>query len=629
MDKKNVLLGILFLAAGLGMMIWSGSREATARREAAEQARHEASRTVTTEPRAPELSGTQGPAGAELRAAGETDGLARAVEEAPELPEEALSVLENEYMRAAFTNRGGTLHTVTLKDFPAEQGSDERVVLHELATTAPLSLARASGDAFLPLSGDYRLVGATDTQLVYETTLSGGLLVRRIFSLETGGEESPANYTIDHRIEVSNPTGTAFNFDDLYINIGSAAPTNADPYGFDLNGAFMDDGDYDNIPASKFKGGGFLFFGSGPKDRVVREGSVQWGAVKNQFFASILTPEERARSIVALPVEYPRVSAAAEAPVGVTAYLRFSLPTLAAGESTSLSMEYYSGPKDFQRLSAMGEGQEDVMHLGWFMFFFIGIFAFVGKLLLALLTTLHGWIGNWGWAIIVLTLIVRGLLWPLTAKAARASKRMQELSKPMQEIKEKYKDNPQKQQQETIQLFRKHKVNPMSGCWPVLLQFPIFIAMFNLLRNTADLRFAHFLWIDDLSMPDATIPLGSTYPLIGSAINVLPFVWLASMYFQMRMMPQPSIDNAQIKIVRFMPFIFFPFTYLFSSGLVLYWTTTNCFSIFQGWVTRRTRDAEDIAIEAEIAEKDQKKGAIQAKPLRSKKKKKKQDGSRR
>merc|ERR1712146_311871 len=99
---------------------------------------------------------------------------------------------------------------------------------------------------------------------------------------------------------------------------------------------------------------------------------------------------------------------------------------------------------------------------------------------------------------------------------------------------------------------------------------------FNLLRNTADLRFAHFLWINDLSMPDATIQLGDmSLPFVGSTINVLPFVWIVSMFFQMKMMPQPSVDNAQVKIIKYMPFIFFPFTYMFSSGLVLYWTTTN------------------------------------------------------
>ncbi|NBD39110.1 MAG: membrane protein insertase YidC, partial [Verrucomicrobia bacterium] len=189
-------------------------------------------------------------------------------------------------------------------------------------------------------------------------------------------------------------------------------------------------------------------------------------------------------------------------------------------------------------------------------------------------------------------------------------------------------DNPQKLNQEMMKLWKKHKINPLSGCWPVLIQLPIFISFFNLLRNSSDLRFAEFLWITDLSMPDQSIPLpgDTTLPFLGAAINVLPFIWLVSMYFQMKMMPTPSVDNAQVKIIRFMPFIFFPITYYFSSGLVLYWTTTNVFSIFQQWMTNRSRDEEDEAIEEEIAEMEEKKTKSKkapSGPLIKKKKKKK------
>jgi len=265
------------------------------------------------------------------------------------------------------------------------------------------------------------------------------------------------------------------------------------------------------------------------------------------------------------------------------------------------------------------------MQLGWFLGLFLGFISFVAKLMLTLMSGIYSILGNWGLAIILTTFIIRLLLWPLTAKAARASKRMQKLQKPLQDIREKYQDNPQKLNQEMMNLWKKHKINPLSGCWPVLVQFPIFIAFFNLLRNSSDLRFAEFLWIHDLSMPDATIPLpgDSALPLIGSAINVLPFVWIVSMYFQMKMMPQPSIDNAQTKIIKWMPFIFFPFTYYFSSGLVLYWTTTNCFSIFQQWITNRSQDEEDVAIEEEIHEMEaRKEGKLPSGPLLSKKKKK-------
>jgi YidC/Oxa1 family membrane protein insertase len=628
MDKKNTILGVLLLIGGLGLMMWSSAREAETRRQAAEEAARQPPATAVTPSEEPANGEAAAPATPEMRAASDGPSLGQPVVEATsDLPPAAFATLENEFFIAEFTTHGGALQQITLKEFAEEQGSEERVVLHGRAKVAPLTLVQLNGGVFRPFGLNFEIAEQAEDSVTFTAALPSGLEVRRTYTVTHGTEVSPENYTIRQRLELTNPTEAPFTLNDIYVNIGTAAPTNADPYGFDLNAAYFDDGDYDNIAASKFKGGMF----SSAKERVVELGQIEWGAVKNQFFTSILTPGEMAVAIVAEPVRYPKPVEAKNAPMGVTAYLEFALPEVAPGETVALDLEYYSGPKDFKRLSQMGEDQEDVMHLGWFMFFFLSIFAFVGKLLLSLLTFLHGWIGNWGWAIIAMTIIVRMLLWPLTAKAARASKRMQELSKPMQELKEKYKDNPQKMQQATLELFRKHKVNPMSGCWPVLLQFPIFIAMFNLLRNTADLRFAHFLWINDLSMPDATIQLGDmSLPLVGSTINVLPFVWLVSMFFQMKMMPQPSVDNAQVKIIKYMPFIFFPFTYMFSSGLVLYWTTTNTFSIFQGWMTKRKKDAEDLAIEAEIAESEQKKQhKLSSGPLVSKKKKKKDEGRRR
>jgi YidC/Oxa1 family membrane protein insertase len=637
MDKKHVILGVLFLAASIVAFIWTSQQEAERRQEeaarrAADRAEQIArgenpdeivERQVAPSPlvRTPELVAAED--------AG-IDPLVRGVRErlSPEVEEET-AALENGFYRAVFTSRGAALKTVALTKqsgdqlaYPAELSTPDRpVVLHALAKTPPLSLAQRSGERFFTFDLDFALVSQSPSRLVFEATHASGLVFRRSFETVEGSDPSPENFTIRQELTLHNPTPETVQVDRLYLNIGTAAPTNADPYGMDLNASYFRDGDFKNIRGSSFKDGWF----SSAKTIVEREGLIQWGAVKNQFFTSIVTPEQSATQFTAVPVAYPSPSGARNPSIGISAYLRFELPPLEPGSSETLRFDYYSGPKDFNRLKQMKLKQEDVMQFGWFLGMFLGFIGFVGKSLFWLLSNLHGIFGNWGFAIIGMTLIVRLALWPLTAKAARSSKRMQELQKPMQELKEKYKDNPQKQQQATLELFRKHKINPLSSCWPVLLQFPIFIAMFNLLRNTADLRFAPFLWIDDLSMPDATIPLGTDVIFLGSALNVLPFVWLVSMWFQMKMMPQPSVDNAQTKIIKYMPFIFFPFTYLFSSGLVLYWTTTNCFSIFQGWITRRTKDAEDIAIEQEIAESEKKKSTIKSTPLAGRKRKKKDD----
>lgn len=640
MDKKNTLLGVLFLLAAVAASWWTIQEQGEQRRQEAERA---AAAAAEAETRAGEDSGAASSEGME------GDGLfARPAELAPaddgtvpplvreaterlssETVEEQTATLENGYYRATFSTQGAALKTIALIEraderllYPVESGSDEPVVLHAQAKVRPLTIAQQVNGRFLPLPVSFSLVEQSDDSLIFEATLENGLKLRRSFHSVEGEHDEPANYTIRQEFSVTNPTDAAMQLDELYVNVGTAAPTNADPRGFDLNASYLEGDDYHNITGNKFSGGFF----SDAKDRVEGTGNILWGAVKNQFFTSIVTPANPADRVIALPVKYPAPEGSKRQPVGVSAYLGFPGLELAAGATETIAFDYYSGPKDFTRLKQMPLEQEDVMHFGWFVFWFIGVISIVGKGLFSLLSFLHSHIGNWGFAIIIMTLIVRLCLWPLTAKAARSSKRMQELQKPMAELKEKYKDNPQKQQQATLELFKKHKINPLSSCWPVLLQFPIFIAMFNLLRNTADLRFAEFLWISDLSMPDRTIPLGSSLPFIGDAINVLPFVWVASMWFQMKMMPQPSVDNSQTKIIKYMPFIFFPFTYMFSSGLVLYWTTTNCFSIFQGWMTRRSKDAEDIAIEEEIAESEKKKSTLKTTPLGGKKRKKKDGG---
>src|SRR5690606_14221579 len=147
-----------------------------------------------------------------------------------------------------------------------------------------------------------------------------------------------------------------------------------------------------------------------------------------------------------------------------------------------------------------------------------------------------------------------------------------------------------------LELYKLNKINPVAGCLPMLAQIPIFFALFYMLRSAAELRFADFLWIQDLSQPDtvATIP---GVPFLGEfPLNILPFFWLVSLAYQMWTMPAPTVDNAQAKLMKFMPFIFFPFTYTFSSGLVLYWTVSNIFTIGQQWLANRNDPTFEVKL---------------------------------
>jgi YidC/Oxa1 family membrane protein insertase len=198
-------------------------------------------------------------------------------------------------------------------------------------------------------------------------------------------------------------------------------------------------------------------------------------------------------------------------------------------------------------------------------------------------------------AIVGTTLVIRSLMWPLTASAARSAKRMAKIQGPMKEIQEKYKDNKQKQQEAMLALFREHKVNPVGGCLPLFLQIPIFFGLFSMLRSASELRFAEFLWVPDLSAPDT---IGH---LFGFPINIMPLLMGASMVVQMRMTPTPTVDNPTAKMMKFMPYFVTIMCYGFSSGLAVYWTASNLFSIFQQWVTNRSADPVVEQVEAKKA----------------------------
>ena len=216
-----------------------------------------------------------------------------------------------------------------------------------------------------------------------------------------------------------------------------------------------------------------------------------------------------------------------------------------------------------------------------------GVFSWVSEPLNSFLNLLHGWFGSFGLAIIVMTICVKLTLWPLTAKSVRSQKMMQALQEPMQALREKYKGNPQKLNQEMMKFYKEHGVNPLAGCWPMLIQLPIFLGLFWMLRSAAELRGAEFLWIDDLSEQDNVGFLGSF------SLNVLPIFMTVTQYFQMKLTPMnlgagaSEQQRIQAKMMRMMPYFFLIFLYFFSSALVLYWTVQNLLSIVQTLVTKR------------------------------------------
>ncbi|WP_299547484.1 membrane protein insertase YidC [uncultured Helicobacter sp.] len=242
-----------------------------------------------------------------------------------------------------------------------------------------------------------------------------------------------------------------------------------------------------------------------------------------------------------------------------------------------LVLEGYIGPKNYRLLESINPLLTDVVEYG--------VITFFAKPLFLLLEKLYDFCGNWGWAIILLTLIVRVVLYPLTYKGMVSMQKLKEIAPKMKELQQKYKGEPQKLQMHMMDLYKKHGANPMGGCLPLLLQIPVFFAIYRVLFNAIELKGADWLlWITDLSVMDPYF--------------VLPILMGATMYLQQHLTPTAFSDPMQEKIFKFLPLIFTIFFVTFPSGLVLYWFVNNVFSILQQLLINKSlerKKAKEIA----------------------------------
>ncbi|MDR1164984.1 MAG: membrane protein insertase YidC [Deltaproteobacteria bacterium] len=258
--------------------------------------------------------------------------------------------------------------------------------------------------------------------------------------------------------------------------------------------------------------------------------------------------------------------------VALSVFWPLNLPP---GASRSYSFDVYYGPKDMDILREAGHDLVRSVDLGWF--------SFLGRPLGWLLRFFYGFVGNYGVAIILVTVLIKILLWPLTAKSYKSMKNMQKLSPKVQKIREKFKDAPQEMNKEMMALYKAEKVSPMGGCLPMLLQIPFFIAFYRVLDYALELRGAPFmLWIHDLSAPDRLFHFDVSVPLLSppTGIPVLTLIMGATMLWQQRMTPAMG-DPLQAKMMMLLPLVFIFFLLNMPSGLVLYWLVNNILSIFQ------------------------------------------------
>lgn len=202
----------------------------------------------------------------------------------------------------------------------------------------------------------------------------------------------------------------------------------------------------------------------------------------------------------------------------------------------------------------------------------------IASLLLAILKSLHSVLKNWGWAIIGLSLLIWLFFLPLTHKMQVSMKRMQQLGPEMEELRKRFKDQPQKLNKEIMGLYKKHRVNPLGGCLPLLFQMPIFFGLYQMLRNCEAIKGANFLWIKDLSKPDALFPLSPTL-----AFNLLPILMILVMFLQQKLTASNPASAEQKKMTMLFPVFFGIIFYNFPAGLVLYWLTNSTLTFFYQW----------------------------------------------
>ncbi len=591
MDKKNTTIGVVLIAAALGYMLWMQKNAPVPPPPAPVRAAAAAAASAPAGTTTPATAGQ--PASAAPAPAAAPDNAIFASTHADAAGAE-VTTLKNSFIEVRFTNSGGAIRDVALIARDKKQG-DRLIYPEKLDRKDPYVFNLLHTDpilAFTDFPGldrgtRFERVSATGNEVVYKTVLDGRLEVTRRYILPSDDEKGATDpYQLRHETTIRNLTDKTVPAMKVSFALGTAAPNNEHDNGLQLTTGYSVGSDQHFIPRSELEAGsGLLGIGAhDAKASVISPGPVVWATVKNQFFASVLTPDEPGAGFVTRRVKlYTIMPDENHGAYGVAGSAQFDVKALGPNAEVKLGSQLYVGPKEYARLAksdVFKADQDRVMEFGFFKWF--------SQALLKLMTVVHGLIDSFGWgwgpAIIITTLTLKLCFVPFTLAASRSAKRMAKLQPELVALREKYKDNPRKQQEETMEIFKKHKVNPIGGCLPILLTLPFFWGFYQMLPHAAELRFESFLWAPDLSQSDTITTLW------GFPINIMPLLMGATMVVQMHLTPTPSVDNAQAKMMKFMPYMFILFCYGLSCALSLYSTVNGLFTIVQQLVINKMKD---------------------------------------
>ena len=484
-----------------------------------------------------------------------------AVEETPPQMAAAITV-DTPLYQAKISENGAVFFSFLLKNYretvqkdsPLKQilTNDETLGVGRLGFTGK-SIAGLDKAVFSAnLASNQLEVKDSPRELTFLWRSQDGIIIEKTYKF------APHTYAIGMDVTIKNGSGRGLQ-DRLFVTLNGQAPGDKRMYAFEGPSALIND-ELEEFKTKKLK------------DQDTFDGKIKWVALQTRYFMSSLLPEQIEEASLHLELKSDKF---------VTARYRQPEKAIQPGTQYIYKYQFFMGPKRIQELKTVGNDLHKVVNFGWF--------DIIAKPFLWLMNTFYSVIPNYGVAIIILTLLVKLVLWPLGQKSYKSMNEMKKIQPLMKEIREKYKDDKQRMNKEVMGLYRTYKVNPLGGCLPMVVQLPVFFALYRMLYEAIELRHApFFLWIDDLSAPDRLFRFDFTVPFMEPpfGIPVLTIVMGASMLLQQKMSP-PMGDATQAKMMMFMPIIFTVIFINFSSGLVLYWLVNNLLSIGQQYYTQK------------------------------------------
>ncbi|WP_373974232.1 membrane protein insertase YidC [Chitinibacter sp. SCUT-21] len=417
-------------------------------------------------------------------------------------------------------------------------------------------------DQFTSAKTSYQLAdGQNEVAVRLETTTASGVKIAKIYTFKRD------NYVVDVKYEINNASAAPVTASAYYRLIRDGKVENPGMFGthtFTGPAVYTDEGKFQKVDFEKITKGEAKYVPSA-KDGWIS--MIQHYFVSGWIFspkdsAALCTPNACRYEMKALPDNMFAVSATVD------------IPTIAAGQKAEKSVGLYVGPQETKRLTAVAKDFDLVKDYGMFTIF--------SKPLFAVLQFIHEYVGNWGWSIILVTILIKLAFFPLASASYRSMAKMRQLAPRMEALKQRHGDDRMKFQQAVMEMYKTEKVNPLGGCLPMLVQIPVFIAFYWMLLAAVELRQAPWeFWIHDLAIPDP--------------FYILPLIMAVSMYVQSSLSPPPP-DPMQAKMMKWMPIAFSVFFFFFPAGLVLYWVVNNILSIAQQYViTKQVEKQSQLA----------------------------------